>query len=100
MQQVHQHIQTTLQDIYRKAVDADANLDALKKQQQGNFQSIFAKGSGFSTEAKRFLPYVEELSLEWNTLKDESEESLKASLPNFIAKLELILKTLIAFKQS
>lgn len=97
MQQLHQHIQATLKDVYRKAIDADANLDALGKQNQGKFQSIFKPNEGFTTSAKRFLPYVEELSEEFAQLQNLSEEELKQALPNFVTKLELILRTLANF---
>lgn len=97
MQQVHQHIQATLKDIYRKAIDADANLTALQQQNKGNFNAIFNADSGFKANSKRFLPYVEELTTEFETLQALNDDALKQRLPSFIAQLELILTTLVQF---
>lgn len=97
MQNVHQHIQATLKDIYRKAIDADAQLDKLNQQNQGKFQAIFKKDEGFSTQAKRFLPYVEELSDDFTALQALSDEALQQALPAFIVKLNVMLKTLATF---
>lgn len=100
MQQIHQHIQATLKDIYRKALDADKTLDALQQANQGKFVSVFAQDAGFATRAKRFLPYVEELSTQFQELQAASEEQQKNLLPDFVSKLELILKTLATFKSA
>jgi primosomal protein N'' len=100
MQNVHQHIQATLKDIYRKAIDADAQLDTLNKQDKGKFQAIFRKDQGFSTHAKRFLPYVEELSEDFAALQALSDEQFQHALPDFVAKLNVMLKTLTTFSAS
>lgn len=98
MQEINQHIQTTLQDIYRKALDADKKLDDLQRQQQGKFAAIFDEQSGFDVKAKRFIPYVEELSQNWQTLSALPEDTLKSQLPEFVNKLQIMLKTLANFK--
>jgi len=89
-----------LRVIYRKAVDADASLDALAAKGKGKFDTIFSDGSGFSTRSKRFVPYVEELAGEVAPLVKAEQETLYKNLPEVVAKIELMLKTLQQFKQT
>ena len=74
MQTVNQQLQETMQTLYRKAVDADQALDALQRDKKGKFSAVFASDSGFTTSAKRFVPYVEEIALDWQAMKDMNEE--------------------------
>ena len=97
MDSVHQQLQETLQTLYRKAVDADARLDQLQQQQKGKFAAIFAEDSGFTTHAKRFSPYVEEIAQDWQALKTLPEEQAKAALVPLVKKIELALATLGQF---
>jgi|TARA_Y100001970_G_C14140369_1_gene806746 hypothetical protein len=94
---VHQQLQETLQTLYRKAVDADARLDQLQQQQKGKFAAIFAEDSGFTTRAKRFSPYVEEIAQDWQALKTLPEDEAKAALVPLVKKIELALATLGQF---
>ncbi len=100
MQAVHQQLQDTIQTLYRKAVDADNKLDALQQAQQGKFVAIFTADSGFRTESKRFTPYVQEVTEDWQALKELDEEAMKAALVPLVEKIQLMLKTLDQFKQS
>ncbi|MEC7826452.1 MAG: hypothetical protein VYD12_18065 [Pseudomonadota bacterium] len=97
MDSVHQQLQETLQTLYRKAVDADARLDQLQQQQKGKFAAIFAEDSGFTTRAKRFSPYVEEIAQDWQALKTLPEDEAKAALVPLVKKIELALATLGQF---
>ena len=97
MDSVHQQLQETLQTLYRKAVDADARLDQLQQQQKGKFAAIFAEDSGFTTRAKRFSPYVEEIAQDWQALKTLPEEEAKSALVPLVKKIELALATLGQF---
>ncbi|MDC8833048.1 hypothetical protein [Alteromonas gilva] len=100
MDSVHQQLQETLQTLYRKAVDADAILDQLQHQQKGKFAAVFADDSGFSTRAKRFGPYVEEIASDWQAIKDLPEQEAKAALLPLVKKIELALTTLQQFSVS
>ncbi|MGK0502079.1 hypothetical protein [uncultured Alteromonas sp.] len=100
MQAIHQQLQDTIQTLYRKTVDADQALDRLQKDSQGKFAAVFAADSPFTTQAKRFGPYVEEIALDWQALKDMTEEEAKAALPALIKKIELALTTVSQFQQS
>ncbi|NMH60369.1 hypothetical protein [Alteromonas ponticola] len=100
MENIIQALQETLQVLYRKAIDADTALDALQREQKGKFQAIFPEQSGFSTQAKRFGPYVEEVATEWNTLQEKDEETVKQQLPALVQKLEQLLTTINQFQAS
>lgn len=100
MQAVHQQLQETMQTLYRKAVDADQMLDSLQRDQKGKFAAIFAADSGFTSSAKRFGPYVEEIANDWQAMKDMNEDAAKAALGPLVKKIEVALVTLAQFQQS
>ena len=100
MQTVNQQLQETMQTLYRKAVDADQALDALQRDKKGKFSAVFASDSGFTTSSKRFVPYVEEIALDWQAMKDMNEEQTKAALAPLVKKIELALITVTQFQQS
>jgi len=100
MQKIQQSVQATLQTLYRQAIDADHLLDQLQQAQQGKFQAIFKPQQGFTTHAKRFGPYVQEVVEQWQRLQELDEEALKQALPEFVGKLQLMLSTLAQFNQS
>lgn len=98
MQAIFNQLNTNLQLIYRKAIDADTAIDRLQAQGKGKFATIFGDHSGFETRAKRFSPYVKELALEIDELKGESQQGLEEALPNVVKKIELLFSTLANFK--
>ena len=100
MLQVFQKLAENMQLIYRKAIDADAALDALQKNGKGKFETVFSEEHGFTVSSKRFLPYVEELALEIAKLSEANEEAAKAALPAVVKKMELLLSTLGQFKKT
>lgn len=100
MQAIHQQLQDTIQTLYRKAVDADQALERLQQDQKGKFAAVFAADSPFTTSAKRFGPYVEEIALDWQAIKEMSDDEAKAALPPLIKKIELALVTLAQFQES
>jgi len=100
MQAIHQQLQDTIQSLYRKAIDADQALDRLQQDKKGKFAAIFAKDSPFTSSAKRFGPYVEEIAMDYQALKDMSKEDAKAALPSLVKKIELALVTIAQFQQS
>ncbi|MDM7861704.1 hypothetical protein QTP81_13970 [Alteromonas sp. ASW11-36] len=98
MQALHQQLHDNLQLIYRKAIDADAAIDSLQQQGKGKFSTIFDAQSGFTTEARRFGPYVKELATDIEGLKNADEAELEKQLPQVVKKIELLFKTLGEFK--
>ena len=100
MESVHQQLQETLQTLYRKAVDADQILDQLQHQQQVKFAAVFADDSGFTTRAKRFGPYIEEIASDWQAMQGASDEDARAALLPLVKKIELALSTIQQFTQS
>ena len=100
MQAIHQQLQDTIQSLYRKAVDADQALDRLQQDKKGKFAAIFAQDSPFTSSAKRFGPYVEEIAMDWQELKAMSEKDAKDALPSLVKKIELALVTITQFQQT
>ncbi|GGW80224.1 hypothetical protein [Alteromonas halophila] len=100
MQAIHQQLQDTLSVLHRKSIDADRALDQLQQSQQGKFAAIFASDSPFTTNAKRFGPYVEEIASDWQALKDMDEDTAKQALPLLVTKIELALRTLSQFQET
>lgn len=100
MSKIIDALNENLKLIYRKALDADANLDGLQKSGKGKFNTIFTQESGFKTSSKRFAPYVEELAEDVLNLTKANEEQLNQQLPPLVKKIELLLKTLEQFKKT
>jgi primosomal protein N'' len=100
MQAVHQQLQETIQTLHRKAVDADQILDNLQRDQKGKFAAVFADDSGFTTSAKRFGPYVQEIASDWQALKELDDDAAKQALAPLVKKIELALVTIAQFQQS
>lgn len=98
MQAIFSQLNTNLQSIYRKAIDADKAIDQLQAQGKGKFATIFGDHSGFKARAKRFSPYVQELALEIESLKNMTEAEATEALPLIVKKIELLFSTLANFK--
>lgn len=100
MDAIHTHLQDTIQTLYRKAIDADSAINKLQQEQKGKFQAIFATDSGFTTQARRFSPYIEEIAQDWQALKNMDEAEAKAALAPLVKKIELALVTIQQFSES
>ena len=87
-----------MQAIYRKAIDADELLAKIQQSGKGKFNHVFTEDAGFSTQSKRFMPYVEELAEYIVKLQDANQQRLQSELPQVIKKMELLLTTLRQFK--
>ncbi|MBT0585348.1 hypothetical protein [Alteromonas oceanisediminis] len=98
MDALFQQLTENLQLIYRKAIDADKAIDDLQRQGKGKFTTIFDADSGFTTRAKRFSPYMEELAVDIQDLKALPQDELPTALPPVVKKIELMFVTLNDFK--
>ncbi|MFT5163578.1 MAG: primosomal protein N'' [Alteromonadaceae bacterium] len=96
MKNVLPHLDNSIQDIYRKAVDADQQIIALKKQGMAKFSSIFPKQSLFVTTGNAFMPYVSELSEDIEQFKHNQADENQLAL--ILKKMEQLLKVLSALK--
>lgn len=100
MSEIINALNENLKVIYRKALDADQSLNALQSQGKGKFKTIFDTDSGFTTNSKRFAPYVEEVAEQVMNLNNASEDDLANKLPQLVKKIELLFKTLEQFKRT
>lgn len=98
MNVVINQLKENLQLLYRKAIDADENLNKLKSQGKGKHGSIFDSNAGFTVSSKQFKPYVEEVALDVEGLLNKEPEELQQSLPDIVKKMELLFKTMANFR--
>ncbi|GAA4871396.1 prephenate dehydrogenase [Ferrimonas pelagia] len=96
-QTIIEQYRTSLQTAYRQALDADMLLDELQKKGQGKFAAIFRADAGFTCDANRFVPYVQELGEQLQAFEAEPDPALLATL---VKQLELVLSTLNQLRQS
>ncbi|RBW46850.1 hypothetical protein DS885_06275 [Psychromonas sp. B3M02] len=96
---VQAQLQENIKIIYHRAVDADQALAELRKQKNATFAHIFAEDTPFKQHANTFLPYVEELAADLQAMQVEDDEQYKVQLPALVVKIELLFKTLNAFKE-
>jgi primosomal protein N'' len=96
MKKILPHLDNSIQDIYRKAVDADENIIALKKQGMAKFSSIFPQQSLFNTTGNAFIPYVSELSDDIEHFKQNPTDTNLLTV--ILQKMESLLNVLEALK--
>lgn len=97
---VQKQLQENIKIIYHRAVDADKALEELRKQKTASFAHIFADDTPFVNHSNTFLPYVEELAADFQAIQTDSEEHYRTQLPAIVVKIELLFKTLNAFKEN
>jgi primosomal protein N'' len=100
MQTILDKLTENMQNIYRKALDADQSLSKLQQSGKGKYRNVFTDESGFNTKSKRFMPYVEELAGEIAPLAKAEKADIENALPSIVKKMELLLVTLANFQQS
>lgn len=103
MQTVLDKLKDNLQLIYRKSIDADTALNQLKQQGKGKYATIFADNSPFTTRAKRFEPYVQEVAANMDTFLAHDFatvpiDELQPELVVIVQQIEALLSTLTQFK--
>lgn len=91
-------LQENIKIIYHRAIDADKQIELLRQQEKASFSQIFAADSAFKSHSTTFLPYVEELAADLQEIQVDNEEHYKTLLPSLVVKIELLFKTLNAFK--
>lgn len=99
-ERVLEQLRENVKIIYHKAVDADKQLELLRKQEKAAFAQIFTEDSEFKNHSTTFLPYVEELAADLQAIQTDDEDHYKTLLPAIVVKIELLFKTLNAFKKN
>lgn len=95
MKNILPHLDNNIQEIYRKALDADAQLNELKKQGMGKFSAIFEQNSLFNCNEKSFLPYVAELTEDIAKFRESEDQQ---QLTTILKKMELLYQVLGSMK--
>ncbi|MFT6926560.1 MAG: primosomal protein N'' [Psychromonas sp.] len=93
-------LQENIKIIYHRAVDADKQLEQLRQQKKAGFAQIFTNDSAFKNHSTTFLPYVEELAADLQAIQTDNSEHYKTLIPAIVVKIELLFKTLKAFKDN
>ena len=101
---VIEQLQANARTLYRKAIDADSQLDKLSADGLGKHQAIFKPDQGFECQSPRFMPYVEELGRDLVALQQQaasqSVEQLEPAIKQAVKKMELLFATLSQLKGS
>ncbi|MTI12775.1 prephenate dehydrogenase [Sansalvadorimonas verongulae] len=90
-------ITDSLKALYPLAQSADEQLDMLKKQNKGKFSAIFLKGSPFTAESDRFLPYMVEVAHELAELAKVDDKLYVKHLNQLMHKVQLMHEVLTKF---
>jgi primosomal protein N'' len=93
-------LQENIKIIYHRAIDADKQLEQLRQQKKAGFAQIFTNDSAFKNHSTTFLPYVEELAADLQAIQTDNDEHYKTLIPAIVVKIELLFKTLKAFKDN
>lgn len=96
MNTILSHLENNMQEIYRKAVDADSYINQLKKQGMAKFASVFPNQSLFNCSGSAFMPYVSELSEDIEQFKQTPNDESQLTL--ILKKMEQLHKVLAALK--
>ncbi|GLS82406.1 prephenate dehydrogenase [Paraferrimonas haliotis] len=92
-------LRSSLQTAYRQAHDADKTLDQLSQNGHAKFEHIFKSDQGFTTESKRFMPYLEEIVSQYDRLEQQPTLD-NQKLQWVVTQLGLLLQTLAQLKQN
>ncbi len=95
MNSILPHLEQNIQEIYRKALDADAHLAQLKQQGMAKFTAIFDQNSLFKCTDRTFMPYVAELTQDIADFRDKADQ---AQLNIILKKMELLYQLLGTMK--
>ncbi|WP_281646900.1 hypothetical protein [Parendozoicomonas sp. Alg238-R29] len=90
-------ITDSLKVLYPLAQSADEQLEMLKKQNKGKFSAIFQKGSPFTANSDRFLPYMVETANELTELLKVDDTAYVMSLKQLMHKVQLLHEVLTRF---
>ncbi len=94
---VIQKLTDALKVLYPLALRADEELEMLKKQNKGRFSAIFQKGTPFSAESDRFLPYMVEAANDLTTMMKVDDKDYAEHLKKLMQKIQLMHQVLQQF---
>lgn len=96
---LNKHIKDALKAIVPFAMQADEILDNLSKENKAKFKAIFPEDSEFTSSGNRFLPYLEEIDLDFKMLPEPQDPAYEILLTSLVKKMEAIQLILQAFHQ-
>lgn len=94
---IQKKLNNTLKDIYRLALNADEQIEALKEEDKGKFAAVFHIDSGFQAQADHFLPYLIEVSENVQALSTISDDEIAHALQPLLHKIQMMSQVLNKF---
>lgn len=100
MENLINSLEDNLKELYRKAIDADAQINTLKKQGHGKFTAIFTDETLFDLKADKFMPYLEQTAEQILKLKESelSAQDSQQEIELIVKKLHLLHTTISEFR--
>ena len=100
MQNFINSLENNLKELYRKAMDADSQLNELKKQGHAKFETVFKDSQLFTAKADKFMPYLEEVAEQILNIKnaEKTVTEQQQEIETVVKKLHLLHTTLANFK--
>lgn len=95
MNPIIEQLNNNLKVLYRQALDADNQLEALQKSGHGKFSALL-KDPAFSFDAKRFKPYILDIASNVEILSKQDDLD-KTLLESTVMKLQKIHQLLASF---
>lgn len=96
---INQRIEEALKAIVPFALQADEILDGLSQDNKAKFKAIFPEDSLFTATGNRFLPYMEEIDVDFKALPDQQDAAYEVLLTSLVKKMEAIQLVLQSFHQ-
>lgn len=96
---INQRIEDALKAIVPFALQADEILDGLSQENKAKFKAIFPEESLFTTTGNRFLPYMEEIDVDFKALPEQQDVAYEMLLTSLVKKMEAIQLVLQSFHQ-
>jgi primosomal protein N'' len=96
---IHNRIEDNLKEILPLAQKADEILTELKLDNKGRFSAIFSSTTLFKVKSTLFLPYLEEVSNDLQTLPQPQEAGFETLLTDLLKKIELLHQLLGSFHE-
>lgn len=96
---INQRIEDALKAIVPFALQADEILEGLSQENKAKFKAIFPEDSLFKASGNRFLPYMEEIDIDFKALPEPQDPAYETLLTSLVKKMEAVQLILQAFHQ-
>ena len=99
-QQAIAMLQNEVKQLYRKCIDADQKLDALRQKGMAKFATLFGDNSPFDTDGRHFVDYLPELAGDLDQLPQREVTQWPHYLTLLLGKIQAMHQLLEQFRVS